>query len=61
MGQLYDFCAYRASLKGRPAPRGEALAASVLRMRRAVEADERAATAFERLEREVARIGRAML
>lgn len=44
---------HRAALKGRPPPIGEALAASVLRLRRAVGSDERVAAAFELLEREI--------
>lgn len=50
---LHTLSDYRAALKGRPPPIGEALAASVLRLRRAVGKDERVAAAFELLEREI--------
>lgn len=58
---VIPFAQAKAARLGRPAPRGEQLAASVLRMRRAVEGDERVAAAFERLELEVARIGKGTM
>lgn len=53
---IISFAHAKAARLGRKPPRGEQLAASVLRARRAVEGDERFSAECERLELEVVRV-----